>query len=77
MQIPALCDHIDAWLKVVDANPSFFIHDSQDLKNYERLRPTLGDMLRLGRSVQSFEWRAFSEGAENRNSTWLKLEDIK
>jgi hypothetical protein len=77
MQIPAACDLADAWLKVIDKDPAFFFHSSYDRNEFAKLRPTFGELVRLGRSIQSLEWRVFSEGSETRNSTWLKLEDLK
>ena len=77
MQIPAACDLAEAWLRIVDKDPSLFFSSSFDQKQYAQLRPTFGDLLKLGRSIQSLEWRVFSEGSETRNSTWLKLEDVK
>ncbi|MEO6789153.1 MAG: hypothetical protein ABI318_23770 [Chthoniobacteraceae bacterium] len=77
IQVPAACDLAEAWLKIVDKNPALFIHSSSDQKEYAQLRPTFGELLKLGRSIQSIEWRAFSEGAESRSSTYLKLEDIR
>lgn len=77
VQIPAICDHIDAWLKVVDKDPAFFFHGSFDQKEYAKLRPTFGDLVRLGRSIRSLELRVFSEGGAARNSMFLQLEDVK
>jgi hypothetical protein len=77
VQIPAACDLAEAWLKVVDKDPATFLRSSSDAKEYAKLRPTLGELIRLGRSIQSLEWRVFSEGSETRNSTYLKLEDLK
>jgi hypothetical protein len=77
MQVPAICDLAEAWLKVVDKNPAMFFHGSSDEKEYTQLRPTFGDLLKLGRSIQSLEWRVFSEGSTTRNSMFLKLEDVK
>jgi hypothetical protein len=77
LQPPAACDLAEAWLKVVDKDLAFFIHSSSDQKEFETLRPTFGELIRLGRSIQSIEWRVFSEGTETRNSTYIKLEDIK
>ena len=77
MQIPAACDLVEAWLKVVDKDPAFFFHSSFDQKEYATLRPTFGDLLKLARSILSLEVRTFSEGSEARNSVWLKLDDVK
>jgi hypothetical protein len=77
MQIPAACDLAEAWLKVVDKNPEMFFHNSYDQNGYAKMRPTFGDLLKLGRSIQSLEWRVFSEGSTTRNSMFLKLEDVK
>ena len=76
-QIPAICDHLEAWLKVVDKDPTFFFHSSSDQKEYATLRPTFGELLKLGRSIRSLELRVFSEGAASRNSMFLKLDDVK
>ena len=77
MQVPAACDLAEAWLKIVDKDPAFFFHSSFDQKEFAKLRPTFGELLKLGRSIQSIEWRVFSEGSETRNSAYLKLEDVK
>ena len=77
MQMPAVCDLADAWLKVVDKDPNAFFHGSHDQKEYAELRPTFGDLLKLGRSIRSLEWRMFSEEGASRNSMHLKLEDVK
>ena len=77
MQIPAACDLAEAWLKVVDKDPQTFFHSSFDQKEYATLRPTFGELLKLGCSIQSLEWRVFNEGSETRNSAYLKHEDIK
>jgi hypothetical protein len=77
LQPPAACDLAEAWLKVMDKDPAFFFHSSSDQAEFAKLRPTFAELLKLGRSIQSLEWRIFSEGTETRNSTYLKLEDIK
>ena len=77
MQIPAACDLAEAWLMVIDKDPAFFFHSSFDRNEFTKLRPTFGDLVRLARSIQSLEWRVFSEGSETRNSAFLKLEDLK
>ena len=77
MQVPAACDLAEAWLKVMDKDPAFFLHSSFDQKEFAKLRPTFGELVRLARSIQSLEWRVFSEGSETRNSAYLKLEDIR
>ena len=77
MQIPAACDLAEAWLKVIDKDPAFFFHSSFDRNEFTKLRPTFGDLVRLARSIQSLEWRVFSEGSETRNSAYLKLEDLR
>ena len=77
MQVPAICDLADAWLKVVDKNPNAFFHSSSDQKGYAELRPTFGDLIKLGRSIRSLEWRMFTEEGASRNSMHLKLEDLK
>ena len=77
IQVPAVCDFAEAWLKVVDKDPALFFHNSHDEKEYATLRPTFGDLLKLGRSIQSLEWRVSSEGGASRNSMFLKLEDVK
>jgi hypothetical protein len=77
LQIPAACDLAEAWLKVVDKDPAFFFRSSSDQKQYTELRPTFGELLKLGRSIQSLEWRVSSEGSESRNSMFLQLEDVK
>ena len=77
LQVPAFCDLADAWLKVIDKDSQTFFHSSFDQKEYAKLRPTFGELVKLGRSIQSLEWRVFSEGSETRNSAYLKLEDIK
>ena len=77
MQVPAACDLAEAWLKVMDKDPAFFFHSSSDRAQFAILRPTFGELIRLGRSVQALEWRVFSEGSETRNSAYLKLEDLK
>lgn len=77
MQMPAFCTLADAWLKLVDKDPATFFHSSHDQKEYAELRPTFGDLIKLGRSIQSLEWRMFSEEGASRNSMHLKLEDVK
>jgi len=77
MQIPAACDLAEAWLRVVDKDPAFFFHSGFDQKGYAKMRPTFGELIRLARSIQSLEWRVFTEGSETRNSVFLKLEDVK
>ncbi len=77
LQVPAVCDLAEAWLKAIDKNPAVFMRSSYDQREFAKLRPTFGDLVRLGRGIQSLEWRVFSEGSETRNSTYLKLEDIK
>jgi hypothetical protein len=77
IKVPALCDLADAWLAVIDKDPKGFLRSSSDAAQYTKLRPTLGEVIRLARSLNSIEWRAFTEGGETRNSTFLKLEDAK
>ena len=77
MQIPAACDLADTWLKVIDKSPATFFPRSNDQKEFAKLRPTFGELVRLGRSIQSLQWRVFSEGGSARNSMFLKLEDVK
>ncbi len=77
LQVPAICDLAEAWLKVVDKDPNAFFHGSNDQKEYTQMRPTFGDLIKLGRSIQSLEWRMFSEEGAARNSMHLKLEDVK
>ncbi len=77
LQVPALCDFAEAWLKVVDKDPAFFFRGSGDQKEYAQLRPTFGEIIKLLRSIQSLEVRVSSEGSETRNSMFLKLEDVK
>ena len=77
MQVPAVCDLADAWLKVIDKDPTTFFHSSHDQKEYAELRPTFGELIKLGRSIQSLEWRVFTEGGASRNSMFLKLDDVK
>jgi len=77
VQFPALCDLAEAWMKVIDKDPSALITSSSDLREYLKMRPTLGVAVRLMRSMHSFEWRIFDEAGETRNSTFLKLEDVK
>lgn len=77
MQVPAICDMADAWLKVIDKDPATFFHGSSDQAQYAQLRPTFGELIKLGRSIQSLEWRMFSEEGASRNSMFLKLEDVK
>jgi hypothetical protein len=78
LQIPAVCDLAEAWLGVADKNPAIFFHgSSSDERQYAELRPTFGDLLKLGRSIQSLDVRVFSEGSETRVSGHLKLEDVK
>ena len=77
MQVPAVCDLADAWLKVIDKDPTTFFHSSHDQKEYAVLRPTFGELIKLGRSIQSLEWRVFTEGGASRNSMFLKLDDVK
>jgi hypothetical protein len=77
IQVPALCDLADVWLKAVDKDPKGFLRSSSDAAQYAKLRPTLGEVVRLFRSLSSIEWRIFNESGETRNSTFLKLEDVK
>jgi hypothetical protein len=77
LQVPAFCDLADAWLKAIDSNPAAFLRSRTDQKEFAKLRPTFGELVRLGRSIQSLEWRLFNEGSESRNSVFLKLEDLK
>ena len=77
MQLPAVCDLAAAWLKVVDKDPTTFFHSSHDQNQYAHLRPTFGELIKLARSIQSLEWRMFTEGGASRNSMFLKLEDVK
>ena len=77
MQVPAICDLAEAWLKVMDKDPATFFHSSTDQKQYAELRPTFGELIKLGRSIRSLELRMFSEEGTSRNSMLLKLEDVK
>ena len=77
LQVPAFCDLADAWLKVIDKDPQTFFHSGFEQKEYAKLRPTFGELVKLGRSIHSLEWRVFSECSETRNSAYLKLEDIR
>lgn len=77
VQVPALCDLADAWMKAIDKDPKAFLRSAPDAAKYTQLRPTLGGVVRLMRSLSSIEWRAFDEGGDTRNSTFLKLEDVK
>ena len=61
----------------MDRNPQAFFHRTFDQQQFAKLRPTFGDLVKLGRSIQSLEWRVFSDASETRNSAYLKLEDLK
>lgn len=73
IQFPALCDFADAWMKIADRDPNGPFKGEQG----GTYRAIANDVIRLVRAIQSVEWRVFSEAGENRESVWLKLEDIK
>ncbi len=77
LQVPAFCDLAEAWLRVMEKDPQTFFHSTYEQQQFAKLRPTFGDLVKLGRSIQSLEWRVFSDASETRNSAYLKLEDLK
>ena len=77
VQVPALCDLAEVWLSVVDKNKDAMIRGSGDRHDFEKMRPVLGDAIRLLRSISAIEFRMFEEGGEPRGSAFIKLEDLK
>ncbi len=73
IQLPALCDFADAWVKLAEKDP----HGPFTRSDGAQTRAIVGDVIRLFRSIQSIEWRVSSEGSETHNGIYLKLEDIK
>ncbi len=74
IQFPALCDFADAWVKLAEKDPNGPFREGSE---GAQRRAIAGDVIRLVRAIQSIEWRVFGEAGENRESVWLKLEDIK
>jgi hypothetical protein len=71
----ALFDLADGWLKLLDKNGAQLFSPT-DAKQYEEARPLFDAALKLGRSVQGFEWHLHEEAGLPRNSFRLKLQDI-
>ena len=71
----ALFDMADGWLKLLDKNGAQLFSPT-DAKQYEEARPLFDAGLKLGRSLQGFEWHLHEEAGLPRNSVRLKLQDI-
>lgn len=71
----ALWDYADGWLKLLDKNGSQMFSPT-DAQQYQQMRPLFDVALKLGRSVQGFEWHIHEESGLARNSFRLKLQDI-
>ena len=72
----ALYDYADGWLKVLDKNGAQ-IFSPTDAEQYTQMRPLFDAALKLGRSLQGFEWHMHEEGGLSRNSLRLKIQDLK
>jgi hypothetical protein len=72
LNLTALWDYADLWLKVLDKNGSQ-IFSPADAKGYEETRPLIDIGLKLARSWQGAEWHLHDEGGISRNSLRHKL----
>jgi hypothetical protein len=74
MNLPALLDHVEAWLKVVDKHATEILPDAQA---YQSARPVIDVALKLARCFQGMEVKNFDEAGQTRQSMHLKLQDLK
>jgi hypothetical protein len=75
LNFTALWDYADGWLKLMDKNGADVLGPGN--AQYQEARPLLDVALKLGRSVQGFEWHVHEESGLSRNSVRLKLQDLR
>ena len=76
MQLPALCDLGNAWMKLLGKGGGSSPNSGGGMHQMDRLE-VIGDLLRLARSFSAIEMRIFEEEGQTRTSSFLKLDDLK
>ncbi len=71
----AFWNFADAWLKIADTHGEKMLSDGN--KEFQKLRPTIGTVLKLARSIISSELQLTEESGQTRASAHLKLEDLR